>query len=160
MRQEFQWDILGSERCITGKKEWANSPKIYTVQTTRKWQFRICKYSNVRDSKVFGYDVPTLNFRFKITGDTTKEKRFYFWFFLLVCKRRKESGTISTYVNLVSVGKSRKLEMARKTLEDLEDNIWYRPKCRNTARQIVHYWRNIANPSVLLCIRITASLQF
>ena len=50
--------------------------------------------------------------------------------------------------------------MARNTMEDLEDNIWYRPKYRNTVIQIVHYWRNIANSSVLLCIRITLSLKF
>lgn len=53
------------------------------------------------DSKVFGFDVPPLNFRLKICGDTTKEGRFCFGFVYLFVDgktnpalKRIESGTI------------------------------------------------------------------
>ena len=53
--------------------------------------------------------------------------------------------------------------MAHETLEDLEDNIWYRPKFyknyRNAAGKNGRYRRNIANPSVLLYIHIKLSIK-
>ena len=62
---------------------------------------------NSPHSKVFGFKVPTLNSEFKISGDMTKPRSFYFR-----CKRqnqsgtktsriRNESGKISSSVNVV-----------------------------------------------------------
>ena len=61
----------------------------------------ICKHSNVPDSKVFGFDVPTLDFKnYPRPPDTIKERRFYFgFFFLYVNSKTYESGTISTGMN-------------------------------------------------------------
>ena len=36
--------------------------------------------NKIPESNVFGFDVPTWNFGFKISGDTTNKGRFYFGF--------------------------------------------------------------------------------
>ena len=94
------------------------------VHNTNNIEISICKHSNVLDSKVFGFDIPSLDFRFKITADKIKERRFYFGFFLLGCKRQNSrirnhfdqyEPSLSLVIFLTNLfSKDRKLEMAQK----------------------------------------------
>lgn len=53
------------------------------------------------DLKVFGFDVLALNLGYEISGDTSKEGRFYFEFVYLWQKMAKRIRYIKTYLRKV-----------------------------------------------------------